>query len=120
MIYACKIVAPIILFLALLVLAMSSPLQVVTIDGICKSSNVIGNFVASQALGKTSSPCPIAAAFDCASETDGYSVLNSIFETSFPSNSKGMFLANIIFHFLFHDLLFIDLFGHNRSPYGFK
>ena len=101
MICACKVV----LFLALLVLATSSPLQVVSIDGICKSSSVIGNFVASQALGKTSNPCPIAAAFDCASETDGYSVLNSIFETSFSSNSKGMFIVMIIFHILFHNLL---------------
>ena len=103
MICACKVV----LFLALLVLATSSPLQVVSIDGICKSSSVIGNFVASQALGKTSSPCPIAAAFDCASETDGYSVLNSIFETSFSSNSKGMFIVMIIFHILFHNLLLL-------------
>ena len=97
MIYACKVVVP--LFLAaLLVLATSTPLQVVSIDGICKSSSVVGNFVASQALGKTSSPCPVAAAFDCASETDGYSVLNSIFETSFSSNSKGIVIVIIIFH----------------------
>ena len=102
MVYAYKVVVVVpLLFLALLVLVTSSPLQVVSIDGICKSSSVIGNFVVSQALGKTSSPCPVAAAFDCASETDGYSVLNSILETSFSPNSKGKVIVNVIFHVSF-------------------
>lgn len=121
MIHACKVVVPFFLFLVLLVLAASSPLQVVSIDGICKSSSVIGNFVASQALGKTSSPCPIAASFDCASETDGYSVLNSIFETSFSSNSKGMFNCHAYLPYsLFITYLSVDCLIIIRSSYGFK
>lgn len=70
-------------------LVLSSPLQLVSVDGSCKSSSVVGNFIGSQAIGKTGTSCPVAAAFDCCSENDGYSVLNSILETCFSANSKG-------------------------------
>ena len=70
-------------------LVMSSPLQIVSMDGSCKSSGVVGNFINSQAIGKSGTSCPVAAAFDCCSENDGYSVLNSILETSFSADSKG-------------------------------
>jgi hypothetical protein len=74
--------------------AGSPPLQVVSVDGMCKSSSAIGAFVASSAKGGDSSGglCPVSAAFDCGSESDGYSVFNSILETSFPANSKGVLL----------------------------
>ena len=70
-------------------LVMSSPLQLVSMDGSCKSSGIVSSFISSQAIGKSGTSCPVAAAFDCCSENDGYSVLNSILETSFSADSRG-------------------------------
>ena len=73
----------------LLVSCMSAPLQVVTVDGSCKTSSVIATYVSAQPISQSGSSCPVLGLIDCSSEGNGGTVFNSVLETSFLPNSRG-------------------------------
>ena len=75
----------------------ASPLQLISLDGSCRSASHIGNYVSSQSISKTGNMCPVSALIDCTSDSDSSSIINLLFDTSFVSNSKGQ----IIFYTLF-------------------
>lgn len=67
----------------------ASPLQLISLDGSCRSASQIGSYISSQSISQTGNNCPVTALIDCTSENDNGVIMNSLFETSFAPNSKG-------------------------------
>ena len=81
-------------FLAYVLLSSdASPLQLISLDGSCRSASQIGSYVSSQAISQTGNMCPVSALIDCTSDSDSSSIINLLFETSFVSNSKGQIIV---------------------------
>ena len=72
-----------------IVTCLSTPLQVVSLDGTCRGASQIGSYVSSQAISQTGNSCPVVGLIDCSSDGDGGGVFNSVLETSFEPNSRG-------------------------------
>lgn len=68
---------------------MSVPLQVITVDGSCRSASQIGTYVSTKPISQSGNLCPVLGLLDCSSEGNGGTVFNSVLETSFESNSRG-------------------------------
>lgn len=70
----------------------ATPLQLVSVDGTCRSTSQIGSYISGQSISQTGNVCPIFSLIDCSSESDGRVVFNSVLETSFAPNSRGLCL----------------------------
>jgi hypothetical protein len=84
-----------------IVACLSAPLQVVSLDGTCRGASQIGSYVSSQPISQTGNSCPVFGLIDCSSDGDGGGVFNSVLETSFEPNSRGMNLRFIMVPKLF-------------------
>ena len=68
---------------------LSAPLQVVTVDGSCRSASQISSYVSTRPISQSGNLCPVFGLVDCSSEGNGGSVFNSVLETTFEPNSRG-------------------------------
>ena len=68
---------------------MSAPLQVITVDGSCRSASQIGSYVSTRPISNSGNLCPVFGLVDCSSEGNGGTVFNSVLETTFEPNSRG-------------------------------
>mmetsp|Transcript_30916 Transcript_30916/g.29529 ORF Transcript_30916/g.29529 Transcript_30916/m.29529 type:complete len:544 (-) Transcript_30916:32-1663(-) len=70
----------------------ATPLQLVSVDGTCRSTSQIGSYVSTQSISQTGNMCPIFSLIDCLSESDGRLIFNSVLDTTFGPNSRGLCL----------------------------
>jgi hypothetical protein len=82
----------IVLLTVCIVICTAAPLQVVSVDGTCRSASQIGSYVSSQPISQTGNMCPVSSLIDCSSENDGSIIFNSLLDTSFEANFKGNIL----------------------------
>ena len=70
----------------------SLPLQLISSDGLCKSTSQINNFVTSQTIWHSGTGgCVLSSLVDLSCDSVGCVTFNSLLETSFEVKTKGKY-----------------------------